>query len=198
MKRNIVIGLLALLFSYSCYYLGHQVTKQNKDREILRWQIRCDEQEHALQKVSENGVQYAQAAARTMSRDEFKELFKEQYDLIKKELQIKQVDHYTEAQTVTTHYVKTTLRDSITRDTTHVKVFSYTSPSLKLKGYTTQDSAFVAWKHYLNLQIASGKKPRENFWKKITLSPLHRETLVKAIPSDTNTVITNIKSISIK
>ena len=197
MKKYIFIAL-ALAFGLLCFEAAFIITRDSKDREISKLNVKLDAQTESLQFMSKNGQAYAQSAARNLNKADFEQMFSDQYKLFSKDLSLKAIDHYTDAQTITTNNIHTRLRDSTIRDTVHVKAFTYNSRSLKLNGYTTRDSAFVKWKHFLQLQIASGKEPRDGFWNKITMNPWHRKTVVKAISSDTNTVITNIQSITIR
>lgn len=196
-QKTLFIGIL-VVFTMAAIFFGYKIGNHYQAKKTTEIKVKYDSEHAALQKVSDQNTLFAQAAANSLSKSEFKELFKEQWLLFAKDLKIKDINHYTEANIFTEHQIKTTLRDSITSDTTHVKAFSYADASLKFSGYTLNDSLIARYKYYLQLRIASGKEERKGLWNKITLQPFKRNKIVQAVASDSNAIITNIQSVNIK
>ena len=198
LNKNLIVAIVLAIFAGAAIWFGVRIGHKQQAKETVSWQVKYDSEHQALQKMSDNNQAYAQAAAHTISQEQFKDLFASEFQLFSKNFKLKDIEHYTDVQTVTTHNIKTTLRDSITRDTLHVKAFAYKDANLQFEGYTRNDSLYATYKHSLQLKIATGKEARKGLWRKLTLQPIRRTPIVQAIASDSNTIITNIQSITIK
>lgn len=197
-RKQIALSAILMVIAVIFAYIGLLMGNRQQKVQTTHWQIKFETEHAARQLVSDQNTAYAEAAAHTISKDQFKDLFAESFQLFAKDMNMRDINHYTELKTITEHTIKTTLRDSITSDTTHVKAFAYTDANLNFNGYTTNDSLVASYKYYMELKIATGKKEREGFWRKITLQPFKREPIVQAVSNDSNTIITNIQSIKIK
>jgi hypothetical protein len=77
-----------------------------------------------------------------------------------------------------------------------VKVWKFVSPSIECSGIEINNYIQVRFLHRLGLTITISKQAREGikklfFWQK-------RPEIVTVIPSDTNTIITNLKTVHIQ
>jgi len=198
LNKNIIIAVLLALFTIAAIYTGTLIGSNAHDIELQQLQIKYDSEHQAVLLISDNHIQYVQEHQNTISKDDFKEMFASEFQTFAKSLKLKNIEHFTDVKTITEHHIQTTLKDSIISDTAHVNSFEYTSANLTFKGYTSNDSLIANYKYRLQLQIATGKQQRKGFWNKITLQPFNRIPIVQAISTDSNTIITNIKSITIK
>ena len=145
----------------------------------------------------------------TITMAQFKDVFKQEFDYLKKDLDLKAIQSVTNVNTETKKDITTTARDTSihaqtiktpttpSRDTIlKAKTWTYKDKSIEIKTIEIDSLRKVFWKHTLDLLLVKSKQPRVGIKKLFIWNP--RPLIINAIPSDTNTIITNLRERVIK
>ena len=127
---------------------------------------------------------------------QFKELFREEFNFLKKDLNFKAIQSVANVNTETIKNIKTFVRDTLIRDTVKAKVWSYQDKSLSISTIEIDSTRQTKWSHSLGLILVKSKQPRIGI-KKLFIWQT-RKLIFNAIPSDTNTIITSLNLREIK
>ena len=127
---------------------------------------------------------------------QFKELFRDEFNFLKKDLDLKAIQSVANVNTETIKNIKTFVRDTLIRDTVKAKVWSYQDKSLSISTIEIDSTRQTKWSHSLGLILVKSKQPRIGI-KKLFIWQT-RKLIFNAIPSDTNTIITSLNLREIK
>ena len=145
----------------------------------------------------------------TVTMSEFKDMFQQEFQHLKKDLDLKAIQSVTNVNTVTKKDITTTARDTTIHSQTiktpsrpsqdtilKGKTWSYNDKSIDIKVLEIDSIRKASWKHTLDLLLVKSKQPRVGIKKLFIWNP--RPLIINAIPSDTNTIITNLRERVIK
>jgi len=188
-----LVLLLLLSIAMTVFVYRKNIELQNDNSRIAgNFKTEMD----SVTRTYKNNIAIYQKQTQTFTKDEFKTLFAGEFEKLSKTLNLKAVNQVTNINTETTKKFLVHETDSTINDTVPVKVFSYTSPTIQCSGIEINDYWSIKLLHKLDLTVTLSKKPREGikklfFWQK-------RPEIVSVIPSDSNTVITNVNLKHIK
>lgn len=181
----IVVALMA-----GAFFGGIMLTR----KEAVRWQQNFDAERDSLIREIRNDQTLYMAQTVSLTRKEFKQYFETEWKQLTKDYGLRDPQQLTNLETVTTYNIKTTLRDSLVRDTVKVKVMDYRTKNISIQATIEADTMNLTYRHYLGLDIVLSKQRRSGFANKVLLRPWTRPLQVTAIPDDKNTVITKLKT----
>lgn len=185
----IVVALMA-----GAFFGGIMLTR----KEAVRWQQNFDAERDSLIREIRNDQTLYMAQTVSLTRKEFKQYFETEWKQLTKDYGLRDPQQLTNLETVTTYNIKTTLRDSVVRDTVKVKVMDYRTKNISIQATIEADTMNLTYRHYLGLDIVLSKQRRAGFANKVLLRPWTRPIQVTAIPDDKNTVITKLKTTIVK
>lgn len=192
---SVVVATILLALSFGS---GYFLVK----KEERRWQENFDAAIGKVVKEIRNDQALYHKEVITLTKAEMKEFYANEWEKLVKEYKLKDPQQLTSVNTVTTNQVNTILRDSniVTRinDTIRCKKLQHKFQSFDINLLIKpNDSVSGSITHHLNLKIVLSKQKREGL-NKVLLRPWKRSLVTTAIPSDSSTIITDLKTIIIK
>lgn len=187
-KIKDVLIVLALIAAIVLYVLS--ISKKNA---AISGNYKASHDSISVSKKSEKTV-YTKPVE-TFTRAQFKELFRDEFDQLKKDMTLRGLQSVATVQTSTqstfTAKTKDTLiASSVDTSLRKAKTWSYRDNVLQIKCIEVDSLRMAWWKHYVGLQLVESVQPRIGIKKLFIWIP--RMRIYSGIPSDTNTVITGI------
>jgi len=194
-KKYIYYGVLVLLILTVIFFGGWVYQMKRGDRMTNNFKAEIIDSVRVFM-LANNDTAY-QEQPLLLTKKEFKETFNDEWDKIKNEFGIKHIHHYNRIKTETEKRIKTFVRDTLIFDTVMAKKWRFKDRHIEINGFEVGNSREIEWTHKLGLEILGNKKPRVGLWNKLFFKPRTRQKVYTVIPSDPNTIITEIKPIEI-
>lgn len=185
---SILLCVAMLVFVYR-----KNIQLQNDNKRIAgNFKTQMD----SVTRTYKNNIAIYQKQTQTFTKEEFKQLFADEFNQLSKTLNLKAVSQVATVNTETTQRFLVHTKDSTINDTVPVKIWEYHSPTLQFKGLELNNHRQIEFTHLLDLTVTISKQPRQGIRKLFIWQK--RPEIVSVIPSDTNTVITNVNLKHIK
>lgn len=183
----IILVVIANAVALYTMYLSREKTRLTQDYAAVNTPVKATKKGDAT--IYTHPVE-------TITMAQFKDVFKQEFDYLKKDLDLKAIQSVVNVNTETIKNITTSVRDTLIRDTIHAKTWTYEDKSLKIRTIEIGEIRQTNWKHNLDLTLVKSKQPRVGIKKLFIWQS--RPLIFNAIPSDTNTIINKLSLKEIK